>query len=327
MPTKLPYILIPSYHRADNLKTVQTLIRAYNYDASRIVVIIDDQGGDYDAYKAACDHYGCHLEMFNLDAARAQFDFVHRPSPARRAAGCSRNMFWKIAKEKYGITNYIVIDDDMRSFQVRPYGVSVGPLIKARPSQVQLVLSMVQQFCIDHHVGLFGLSQTGEMIASMKRPETRLIRRKVMNVTFYNSDYVRGGERGVQDNDTSQFATAMYRGLWCASLATGLVLEQTPSATSPGGLTELYKECKLLNKALVTVIQYPSAVHAEYQPKNGGRLHHRIRYRYLSPCLLKVRHGNNIGWDVYPEDVPFTCVPNRRWRYVDSENDSSKDNV
>lgn len=72
-------------------------------------------------------------------------------------------------------------------------------------------------------------------------------------------------------------------------------------------------ECKLLNKAMVTPIQFPSAIHAERQEKNGGRLHHRIKSRYLYPKIMKGKRSN-IEWDAYPEDVPFTNEPNNRKR-------------
>lgn len=82
-------------------------------------------------------------------------------------------------------------------------------------------------------------------------------------------------------------------------------------ATSKGGLTDLYNECKLYNKAMVTPIQFPSAIYAERQVMNGNRLHHRIMYRYLAPKLLKSKDRSNIAWDTYEEDYPFTNEPKR----------------
>lgn len=120
------------------------------------------------------------------------------------------------------------------------------------------------------------------------------------------------GERGVQDNDTSQFLGVMNEGYFTGSTGDGLVLQQTQSATAKGGLTDLYKEAKLLNKALVCPIQYPSAVHAEKQAKNGGRVHHHIKSRYIYPRILRSDSVDNIAWDTYPEDDVFTHEPNRR---------------
>jgi len=41
-------------------------------------------------------------------------------------------------------------------------------------------------------------------------------------------------------------------------------------------------------------------------------VHHRINYRFLAPKLLKIEGGrDNIAWDTFPEDVPFTNEPKR----------------
>lgn len=136
----------------------------------------------------------------------------------------------------------------------------------------------------------------------------RLYFHKVMNTTFYLLPYIYRGERGQQDNDTSLFCGIHNAGLFTGSANCGLSLHQTVSAKSAGGLTDIYEECKLLQKSLTVPIQYPSAVFAEKQVQNGGRLHHRIDYNFLAPKILKVDAGgrNNIAWDTYPEDMPFT---------------------
>ena len=79
------------------------------------------------------------------------------------------------------------------------------------------------------------------------------------------------------------------------------------------GIEELIQDDKNFNKAMVTPIQFPSAIWAEKQKMNGNRVHHRINYRYLAPKLLKVAEDErgNIAWDTYPEDYPFTNEPKR----------------
>lgn len=68
----------------------------------------------------------------------------------------------------------------------------------------------------------------------------------------------------------------------------------------------------------MTVIQFPSAIRAEKQVMNGGRVHHRINGRYLIPKILKIEGGrDNIAWDTYEEDVPFTNEPKRKIKTTD----------
>ena len=156
-------------------------------------------------------------------------------------------------------------------------------------------------------IGVFGLSQTGDMFTV---PDKKILRNKVMNTTFINTKYIYRGEKAIQDNDTSQFVHIMNEGFFTGSLGTGLALNPESSASQKGGLTDLYKENKLLNKSLIIPIQFPSLCYAEKQKKNGGRLHHHIINKNLSPRIIKGKR-NNIAWDTYKEDSPFTNEPKR----------------
>lgn len=298
------HIFIPSYHRADNIKTAHYFVKK-GWRKDRIHVVIDDQGGDEEEYRAVCERLGVRLHVFNLDEQRPRFDFVHRQSPSRRAAGMSRNAFYDIAKAE-GIDFYVAIDDDTRSYDRRIFAHYVKGDVSG--DEIREVFMAIKEMMQRRHIGCFGLSQTGEM---MKKWETRLVRKKIMNTTFYDLRYVYRGEKGVQDDDTSQFVNMMNEGYWAVSLATGLVLCQMPSATQKGGLTDLYNENKLLNKAVVCPIQFPSSIRGEKQKQNGNRLHHKCNYRYLMPYLMKGKRSN-IAWDTYPEDGVFTCEPLNR---------------
>ena len=216
------------------------------------------------------------------------------------------NTFQDFAKLN-GIDFYCVIDDDTQHYQVRAPGL----YRMAEGDDIRGVFQYVEEFMRRQHIGLFGLPQTGDMIGGC-RP--RLYIPKVMNTTFYLMPYVYRGERGVQDDDTSLFTGVMNEGYFTGSCGVGLTLKQTDSAKQEGGLTDLYRECKLLNKSLVTPIQFPSAIYAEKQKNNGGRLHHHICQKYLFPRVLKVGKDDrsNIAWDTYPEDVPFTNEPKRQ---------------
>jgi hypothetical protein len=295
-------IFIPSYHRAYNIKTVKFLL-SKGYKGSKIHVFIDDATDDIKAYKEVTKKDGVKLHIFNMSESIEKYDYVHRPSPSRRSAGQCRNMFYDFAK-KLNINFYLVMDDDTTGFEIRPFGVYNRI---AERNEIINVFNAVKMFMQKQKIGVFGLSQTGDMFA---RTNTKILRNKVMNTTFYDTRFIYRGEKAVQDNDTSQFVSIFNEGYFTGSLATGLVLKQTTSATAEGGLTDLYNECKLLNKSLVIPIQYPSLCHAEKQQRNGNRIHHKLKSRYMKPKLMKgVR--SNIAWDTYKEDVPFTNQPKR----------------
>lgn len=289
-------IFIPSYKRSDNNKTVKYFSKI-GYDKSKLHVVIDDECGEVDLYEEQCEKDGVNLHIVSFEKSVKLFDFVHRPNPGRRAAGQFRNLFHDVAKG-LGLNFFIVIDDDTTGYEFRPFGVYKR---SATLEDILIVFQGVKEMMERQRIGLFALSQTGDMFA---RYEKRLMRKKVMNTTFYNMEYIYRGERGIQDNDTSQFTGVMNEGLFTGSMASGVVLQQTQSAKAKGGLTEAYEDLKLLSKAMICPIQFPSAIRGERQKMNGNRLHHRVNYRYLYPCLIKGT-GDNIAWDTYPEDYPF----------------------
>lgn len=303
---KMIDIFIPSYHRPKNIKTAKYL-QSIDYDMSKVHVVIDSEADDAGRYSKECDRMGCKLHIFDMDEARRRYDYVHRASESRRSAGQARNMFYEIAKDE-GINQYLVMDDDTENFQFRIKGYHPKGE-KAKAKAVSGGFSMVADFLGRHRIGLFGICQSGDFYGTI---DARLMRHKVMNTTFYDTRFIYRGERGVQDDDTSQFVTVLNEGYFTGSKQDHIVLKQVQSATQKGGLTDLYNECMLLNKALVCVIQFPSAIIAEKQKMNGGRVHHRINYRYLAPRLMKIEgHKGNIAWDTYPEDLPFTNEPKR----------------
>ncbi len=296
-------LFIPSYHRAKNLKTVKYFVRI-GYDPAKIHVFIDSEADDEAEYRLMSERYGVNLHVFDMNEARARYDYVHRPSTSRRSAGQARNMFYDYAKSA-GIKLYVAQDDDTTGYQIKRGGKY---LRMATVEEVINVFNCVVELMKNKKIGCFGISQTGDFIGGVNK---KLLRNKVMNTTFIMPEYIYRGERGVQDDDTSQFVGIMNEGLFTGSFGDGLVLSQTASATAKGGLTDLYNECKLLNKSLVCPIQFPSAVYATKQSKNGGRMHHLIRAKYLQPKLIKTRGVDNIAWNTYPEDYPFTNEPKR----------------
>jgi hypothetical protein len=291
-------IFIPSYHRSDNLKTVDFFLKI-GWQKEKIHVFIDDETDDINLYEIESKLKGFNLHIFNMNEARLKYDYVHRPTKSRRSAGQARNMFYDIA-EKLNINFYIVQDDDTSGYEIKKMG---RYLKMANFEDIFNVFEGIKEFMTRQKIGLFGISQTGDFIGGSNK---KLLRNKVMNTTFVNTHFIYKGERGYGDDDTSQFAGIMNEGLFTGSTGDGLVLKQTPSATAKGGLTDLYNESKLLNKSLVCVIQYPSAIHAEKQKKNGNRLHHHIKSRYLYPKLIKSKNVSNIAWNTYNEDVKFS---------------------
>lgn len=296
----LPHFFIISYHRPKQMKTMAWLKKVH-YPMSKVHVVIDDEGGDREEYEKTCADYGCNLHEFQLKKARRCFDFVHRKSKGRRAAGLCRNAIYDIAFD-LGLRKWVVTDDDTSRYSIR-YPATAERI--CTEYEFKCAITMVMDMMDRHRIGFFGLPQTGDLIGGVKRWKWFIW--KVMNTTFVDARFVYKPERGVQDDDTSAFVGIMNEGYFTASIGYGVTLQQTSSATQSGGLTDNYRENKLLNKSLVCPIQFPSAIYANFQRCNGGRLHHIIDNKYLMPRVLKVgeKDRSNIAWDTYPEDVVF----------------------
>ena len=291
------HIFIPSYHRPKNLRTVK-YFRKIGWDMRYITVFVDNETDDISEYEETASEYGFSLHVFDMEEARRKYDYVHRASQSRRSAGQARNMFQDYATEK-DIDFYVVIDDDTQMF------TSYMQRHKLKDRDIiRRTFLAVEDLMRKRKIGVMGLPQQGDFLGGYKQA---LFIRKVMNTTFYLLPYVYRGERGVQDDDTSLFTGIINEGLFTGTIQHSLVLQQMQSAMQKGGLTDLYNECKLLNKALVTVMQFPSAIFAEKQERNGNRVHHRIRYKHLGPVIIKgTKEQDNIAWDKWPEDYPFT---------------------
>lgn len=291
-------IFIPCYERAENIKTLYYFIKI-GWDKSKIHILIDNEQKQRQEYIEACGKYSVWYHVFNYKEAYKEYDFVYNVSEEARTAGMARNQISKIAR-KLNIDVYVVIDDDTRGYQLRAFNEYVKSIETGE--EIRFVFDYIAEFMKAKKIGVFALCQTGDMF---EKRISKLLRRKVMNTTFYLTKYYDGGERDLLDNDTSMFCEIHNQGLFTGSYASGLVLCQTASATQKGGMTELYKEQKLLKKALCVPIQHPSAVHSEKQVMNGGRLHHRINYRYIAPMIVRGER-DNISWESYPEDEPFS---------------------
>ena len=300
----LPNIYIPSYKRAGRNKTLNYFL-AVGVPPEDITVVVDDQTPDLAEYRAEADETGTHLLVFDMERAIAEYDFVTLPNVARRTAGLARNQIWKSAKKnKKGI--FVVLDDDTSGFEIK---ANTGDYLRmAKLEDIERAFSEVVEFMEKRRIGLFGLPQTGDFIGGQTRGN-KVMMNKVMNTTFINPLLVQAGERGLLDTDTSQFLAVGVNGLFTGSTAWGLTLKQTPSAVSKGGLTEVYKDARLFVKSMMCPLQCPSAVSANYQPKNGGRIHHTIQSRYVNPKILRsMDDRTNIAWDTYPEDTPITLA-------------------
>lgn len=303
---KMIEIYLTSFHRPNNMLTAKWLQKV-GYDMNKVTVFIDDEAGDTEEYKKACKEFGCHLHVFSEKESRKRYDYVHRANKFCRSAGQAWNMMYDYAKD-HGVDFYCVIDDDTTHYEIKVLG-RYNFRRMANLNDFLWQSEVTEKFMRKRHIGVFAWSQNGDFIDPVNK---YIFRKKAMNTTFYLLPYIYRGSRGYGDEDTSLYTTLHNQGLFVGSYGCGCSLHPMPSAKQAGGFTDIYQSCKLLSKAILCPIQYPSAIKATKQPRNGHRLHHLISYRYLMPKILKGDGTvDNIPWDTYPEDYPFTNEPKR----------------
>lgn len=269
-------IFIPSYHRPENQKTVKYYLKQ-GYDPSKLHVFLDSDADDIELYKSILLPQGVNVFVFDMNEARRRYDYVHRASVSRRSAGQARNMMQDYAKEN-GIDFYMVSDDDTDHYQERVKGRYVR---LAGLEDLLYYFGMVEDFMRRHRIGLFGLTQTGDLYS---QEELKVMRWKVMNTTFYLMPYIYRGERGVQDDDTSLFTGVYNEGLFTGSLASGVVLHQTPSATAEGGVNGLVQRMQ----AAEQVVGVPDSIPVGYMggEADDERKQNPPPYKQEIPCTV-----------------------------------------
>lgn len=209
-------MFIPSYHRPDNQRTLK-FMQKIGYDMSKITIFLDSEADDKAEYEKTCKAYGCKLAVFDMEESRKRYDYVHRASVSRRSAGQARNMFHDYARA-HNIDFYCVSDDDTTHYDIRVID-HVNYRRVATLEDIEFMMTETEKFMRDKKIGCFGWSQNGDFFG----PENKILfRKKIMNTTFYLLPYVYRGERGVQDNDTSQFVSMMNCGLFSGSFGCGV---------------------------------------------------------------------------------------------------------
>lgn len=94
-------IFIPSYHRPRNIKTLKYYVKKLGFNPKLLYVFIDSETDDKEEYEdEVIRKYGANLIIFDMKEARKRYDYVHRPTPARRSAGQARNMMHDFARER-----------------------------------------------------------------------------------------------------------------------------------------------------------------------------------------------------------------------------------
>tara|TARA_R100001510_G_scaffold41597_1_gene37980 strand:- start:573 stop:1427 length:855 start_codon:yes stop_codon:yes gene_type:complete len=275
-------VFILSNGRPDRVYTYETL-RRHGY-TGRIVLVVDDLDKTKDEY---IEKYGSDVVVFDKRAAAKTFDQADNFDDMR-AIVYARNACFDIA-ENLGVEYFMQLDDDYITFEWRfdnynkyvPYR-----LIK----RLDRVLSIMLEFFKSTDCATIAMAQGGDFIGGSDGTCARAptLMRKAMN-SFMCSTKRRFQFLGRINEDVNTYTRQASTGLLMLS-TNYVMLQQKSTQTNAGGMTGLYLDSGTYVKSFYSVIFHPSSIGLRCLATSNSRIHHRVRWRYTVPKILRETH-------------------------------------
>lgn len=278
-------VLILSYGRPDNIRTLRSLeISGYT---GRTYIVVSDDDPTLDEYR---ERFGDQVRVFNKDEVEREFDTFDNFSD-QRGVVWARNAAWSVARE-IGVSSFIQLDDDYTSFLYRRAGEREGLLgyhgwtIRS----LDAVLEAMIEFVESTPALTLCMSQGGDHMGggdSVNAERIRL-RRKAMNSFVCLTDRP-FKFRGRINEDVNTYVRLGGLGELLFTYMP-LQLNQLLTQSSSGGMTGTYEDNGTYVKSFYTVLTAPSCVKISGFGRTDMRLHHRVDWRHAVPKILHEKH-------------------------------------
>jgi len=273
-------VFILSHGRADNVRTVKTLIDG-GYSGEYYIIIDneDEQAQEY------IRRYGDKVIVFDKLAISRRVDTADIMMD-RRGVVFARNASFDIAKQ-LGLDIFLQLDDDYTCFSYRT--VRQRQLKQYRAKQLDRLFSAMMTFQDDTGALTVALSQGGDFIGGRlsKRVRDRVLR-KAMNTFFCRTD--KPFEFfGRINEDTNMYVTLGSRGELILSVVDAMV-NQATTQKQKGGLTEIYLDSGTYVKSFYSVMYMPSAVKIGIMSTTHKRIHHVVDWERCVPKIINQQY-------------------------------------
>ena len=277
-PTRRACVFILTHGRPDNVLTLRTL-KACGYTGDWYIVI-DDMDETADRYVA---NFGAdRVIVFDKRAVAETFDTADL-STDYRSVVFARNVAFDLARER-GYTHFVEMDDDYTSFRHRYE--ELGELRDGGDVvQMDAVFDAMYDFLDESDISAVAFGQRGDLIGGagghkwLHRPP-----RKMMNAIFCRTaDAWRFVGRVNEDVNT--YTVLGTRGHVFLSIME-VVLNQTNTQKTPGGMTDLYRADGTYQKSFYSVMMCPSAVSVTAMGETRPRIHHRVSWNHCTPKII-----------------------------------------
>lgn len=282
MPAKEPKkfsAFILTNGRPDNVVTYETLRKSgYTGDIKLLVDNLDKTRGQY------VEKYGDEVVIFDKEEVAKTVDRGDN-KPSLGTAMFARNACFDIARD-LGFTHFVQLDDDYTSFQYR-----FDDKLAYNPKtcrNLDVLFDAIVEFLDSTPLDSVAIAQGGDFIGGeassfAQIPQTR---RKCMNSWFCMTERRFPFSMRMNDDVTTYVLLGSRGRLF---LTTNQInLNQLVTQSTPGGMTELYRDSGTYMKTFFTVMAAPSSVKVGVlRGQSGSRLHHQVAWKHTTPMILR----------------------------------------
>ena len=276
-------VFILSNGRPNNIKTIKTLENA-NYKG-KYYIIVDNEDKTIEQYR---ENFGDKVIVFNKQEISddKRFDKFDNNNN-KRVIYFARNACFDIAKE-LGLKYFIQFDDDYTSFQFR---YEEGEKLKhLNMNNIGEVFNLMIDFLNSSpKILTICFSQGGDFIGGKDSGvwKKQLVR-KSMNSFLCSTDRV-FTFKGRINEDVNTYTWLGNQGELFFTIA-NLSLEQTPTQSNEGGMTDIYLDSGTYVKSFYSIICSPQAVKIALMGNRFMRMHHKVNWKYCSPKILDEKY-------------------------------------
>jgi hypothetical protein len=272
---------ILTYGRAEKIYTYETLKR-YNYTGHLYFVCSDDDK-QLPVYK---EMYGDKVVVFNKKEQQNLFD-IGDNFQDNRVVVFARNAVFNIVKE-LGYKYFLVLDDDYTMIRYTR-DEKFRYTTKGHVKNLDLLFKNLLDYYKQTNAKALCIAQGGDFIGGENsRVFKNKLTRKAMN--FFICSVDRPFKfMGRINEDVNTYVTLGTKGDLFQTIA-DIRLEQLPTQSNTGGLTEFYLDGGTYVKSFYTVLFSPSCTVINLMGNKHKRLHHRIKWNNATPVILEEKY-------------------------------------
>lgn len=278
-------VFILTHGRPDNVITLKSL-NASGY-TGKVYIVIDDEDATGDEYR---ERFGDQVLTFSKDEIARYTDQMDNFTD-RRAILWARNACWDLARQ-VGCRYFIQLDDDYHLWMHRRMGKRDGAETETYHGwtirSIDESFEALVRFLEDTPARTVCLSQGGDHFGGAAGDIDIRLSRKAMNSFVCDVDRPIRFSGRINEDVNTYVGRGRVGDLFFTYMP--LQLDQLPSQSNRGGMTDLYLDAGTYIKSFYSVMAAPSCVTIRRMGRIDQRLHHHVNWNAAVPKIINERH-------------------------------------